>query len=49
MKEPNGKDLMILLYELKADQEGCKIEYEFEFKGEIVKGVTGERKTRWKK
>lgn len=28
MKEPNGLDLLALLIDLLADQEGVKIEYE---------------------
>ena len=30
MNEPNGKDLLALLIELLADQEGVKITYELE-------------------
>lgn len=30
MKEPNGKDLLALLIELLAEQEGVKIKYKLE-------------------
>ena len=35
MKEPNGLDLLATLIELLADQEGVKISYVLEQKGEI--------------
>lgn len=45
MKEPNGLDLLATLIELLADQEGVKISYVLEQRGEIRRGITGER---WK-
>ena len=33
MKEPNGKDLLGILIELLAEQEGVKIAYEIEVAG----------------
>ena len=30
MKKPNGKDLLAILIELLAEQEGVKIKYELE-------------------
>ena len=34
MKQPDGKDLLATLIKLFAEQEGVKIEYQIEEKGE---------------
>lgn len=39
MKTPSGKDLMAILINLLADQEGVKITYELEEKKECVANV----------
>ena len=42
--KPRGLDLMKILIELLADQEGAEIEYEIEQNGEMLKGSTARTK-----